>query len=225
MGLYKTSDPSNGMLKLLDVIRADGVHLDPNNFWVAEGLDANYQKTYTLHLLDYRADAAVTGSYTFVYSKPADDAIPPTTTIVFDGASKGTNPVYITPQTKIIFTASDNEGGSGVEQMLRKVVGKDNSFVPALPMNIETTGNVALEYYSIDRAGNQEAARARICTLTMPPRALSHSRQRLLRSCLMRRRGAAAARTTDFILKASDEMSSLDAVIEIAKGSVFQRRI
>ena len=217
----KLPDPSNGMLKLLDVIRADGVHLDPNNFWVAEGLDANYQKIYTLHLLDYRADAAVTGSYTFVYSKPADDAIPPTTTIVFDGASKGTNPVYITPQTKIIFTASDNEGGSGVEQMLRKVVGKDNSFVPALPMNIETTGNVTLEYYSIDRAGNQEATKSTnlyvdnaapgIITFAAAPSSFMPNAPK----------GAAAARTTDFILKASDEMSSLDAVIEIAKGSVF----
>src|SRR3990172_481221 len=37
-------DPSQGLLKLLDVVRADGIHLDPHNFWVDEGLDDNHQQ-------------------------------------------------------------------------------------------------------------------------------------------------------------------------------------
>lgn len=217
----KLPDPSKGMLKLLDVIRADGVHLDPNNFWVAEGLDANYQKIYTLHLLDYRADASVTGTYTLVYAKPADDTIPPATSIIFDGPSKGTNPAYITPETKIIFTATDNEGGSGVDQMLRKIVGTDASFIPALPMNITTLGNASIEYYSIDRAGNQEATKT--AALYIDDAAPSILSFQAVPSTFMpgAPKGVTAAKTMDFVLKASDELQGLDATVDIAAGNVF----
>jgi beta propeller repeat protein len=219
----KLPDPSNGMLKLLDVIRADGVHLDPNNFWIIEGVDANYQKIYTFHILDYRGDVSVTGTYTLVYSKPADDAIPPTTTIIFDGVSKGTNPVYITPETKIIFTAVDNDGGSGVDQMLRKVVGKDNSFVPALPMNIETTGNATLEYYSIDKVGNQEATKS--TNLYVDNAAPNIILFNALPSSFMpyAPKGVSAARVTNFTVKATDDISALQATIDIAKGDIFSK--
>ncbi|MFA4918754.1 MAG: hypothetical protein WC581_05820 [Thermodesulfovibrionales bacterium] len=217
----KLPDPSKGMLKLLDVVRADGVHLDPNNFWVSEGLDANYQRIYTLHILDYRADASVTGTYTLVYAKPADDPIAPVTTLVFDGPSKGSDPVYITPETKIIFTSTDNEGGSGVDQMLRKIVGTDASFVPALPMNIDTLGNAVLEYYSIDRAGNQEATKTTnlyvdnavpdITTFNAAPSTfMPHAPK-----------GVTATRTTSFTVKATDDINTLQAVIDISKGEVF----
>lgn len=217
----KLADPSKGMLKLLDIIRADGVHLDPNNFWVSEGLDSNYQKIYTLHLLDYRADASVTGTYTLVYTQPADDKIPPSTNLLFDGPSKGTDPVYITPETKIIFTATDNEGGSGVDQMFRRIVGEDENFVPAFLINIETSGYTELEYYSIDRAGNQEVPKTTYLFIDDgPPDIISFQ---AVPSTFMPHapKGVAATRIMNFILKATDDINSLQATIDIAKGDVF----
>jgi hypothetical protein len=59
----KLADPSQGMLKLLSVTRADGVKLDANNYWIDEGLDKDYKKTWTLQFVDYRADANTTGMY------------------------------------------------------------------------------------------------------------------------------------------------------------------
>ncbi|TAL27072.1 MAG: hypothetical protein EPN94_02085 [Nitrospirae bacterium] len=217
----KLPDPSKGMLKLLDVIRADGVHLDPNNFWVSEGLDANYQRIYTLQILDYRADSSVTGTYTLVYAPPADDTIAPVTTLVFDGPSKAGDPFYITPETKIIFTATDNEGGSGVDQMLRKVVGTDASFIPALPMNIETTGNTVIEYYSIDRAGNQEATKS--TNLYADNAAPVITAFNAIPSTFMPHapKGVTAAKTTSFTVKATDDINTLQAVIDISKGDMF----
>lgn len=217
----KLSDPSQGMLKLLDVIRADGVHLDPNNFWVAEGLDSSYQKIFTLHLLDYRADESVTGTYTLKYTTPADDTIPPSTTIIFDGPSKGTDPVYIAPDTKIIFTATDNEGGSGVDQIFKKIVGVDTNFEPAFLMNIDKLGSAELEYYSIDRAGNQETAKTTylyvdnaapniISFAAIPASFMPHAPK-----------GVSTIRIINFAVKATDELTNLNATIDIAAGTVF----
>ncbi len=217
----KLADPSKGVLKLLDIIRADGVHLDPNNFWVSEGLDSNYQKIYTPHLLDYRADASVTGTYTLVYTQPADDKIPPSTNLLFDGPSKGTDPVYITPETKIIFTATDNEGGSGVDQMFRRIVSEDENFVPAFLINIEISGFTELEYYSIDRAGNQEVPKTTYLFIdNAPPDIISFQ---ATPSTFMpyAPQGVAATRTMDFIFKAADEIQNLQATLDIAQGEVF----
>lgn len=213
----KLPDPSGGMLRLLDVIRADGVHLDTNNFWVAEGLDANYQRIYTIHLLDYRVDASVTGTYTLVYTQPAVDNIPPSTSLLFDGPSKGTDPVYITPDTKIVFIATDNEGGSGIDQMFRRLVGSDADFIPAFPMNIERLGSAELGYYSVDRAGNQEVPKTTylyvddtipeiISFLAVPSTFMPHAPK-----------GVAAIRTMNFILKARDDMNTLQATIDMAR--------
>jgi len=151
----KVANPSQGLITLLDVVRADGVHLDPHNFWVDQGLDANYKKIWTLQFIDYRADATTSGAYTLVFAKPAEDTIPPTTSIIFDGPSVGTNPVYITPQTRVLLTATDNDGGSGVDGMYKMVSGIDSNFVPALPFNL-TAGNYTMQYYSTDLAGNVE---------------------------------------------------------------------
>ena len=209
------------MLKLLDVIRADGVHLDPNNFWVNEGLDDNYQRIYTLHIIDYRADASVTGSYTLVFAKPADDTIAPVTTIIFDGPSKNGDPVYITPETRIIFNSTDNEEGSGVDQMLRKLAGTDASFIPALPMNIETLGSAVLEYYSIDRAGNQEDTKT--TNLYIDNAAPDVTTFSAVPSTFMPHapRGVTATRSTSFTIKATDDIDALQAVIDISKGELF----
>ncbi|MBI5234535.1 MAG: hypothetical protein HY880_09295 [Deltaproteobacteria bacterium] len=217
----RMTDPSMGMLKLLDVIRADGVHLDPNNFWISEGLDRDYQRTFTLHLLDYRSDVSVTGTYTLKFTPPAEDTVPPVTGLIFDGPSKGANPVYITPETRVLFTAVDNEGGSGVDRILKKIAGTDADFVPAFPFNIETRSSADLEYYSLDRAGNKEAAkRTAIYVDDSAPAVISFTASP---STFMPNapKGIAATRTVGFTVKASDDMNTVQAAIDIAKGTEF----
>ena len=97
----RMADPSQGLLKLKDVVRADGVHLDPFNFWTEEALDNDYRPIYTLHFVDHRGTANAPNLYSLIFTQPDEDVIPPTSTLVFDGPSTGTDPVYITPQTRI----------------------------------------------------------------------------------------------------------------------------
>jgi len=156
----KLADPSQGMQKLLDVVRADGVRLDPNNFWVDQGLDKDYKKTWTLQLVDYRVDTTTPGAYTLVFAKPDVDTTPPVSALVFDGPAVGTAPTLITPQTRIIVTATDNEGGSGVDALFRKVEAQDQQFLPATPFTITQSGAHTITYYSADLAGNIETAHA-----------------------------------------------------------------
>nr|WP_320050528.1 FlgD immunoglobulin-like domain containing protein [uncultured Desulfuromonas sp.] len=153
------SDPSQGLLILEGVVRSDGVQLDPHNFWIEENLDANYNTIFTLQFVDYRASAAAPGKYTLIFSQPEDDLIPPVTTLVYDGPAVEKDQVYLTPETRIVLTAQDNEAGSGVEQMFRRV--GDESFVPAVPFTL-AEGTHALDYYSLDRAGNVESTQSKI---------------------------------------------------------------
>jgi beta propeller repeat protein len=221
----RTEDPSAGMLNLIRVIRADGVPVDSNNFWVEESYDDSSGETYTqlflFHLLDYRADSSVPSKYTLVYEQPDEDFTPPTTRLEFSGPSTGTEPIYITPGTSILFTARDNEGGSGVQQMLKKVVGTDTAFSPAYPMNIETPGDAVLEYYSVDRAGNQEAVKTAnlfvddaapdVETFEATPSSFSPHAPR----------GITAERTLDFNVKVNDAVGELSGSIKIARGETF----
>ena len=62
----------------------------------------------------------------------------------------------------------------GVEQTLRMVSGQDADFVPALPVTIGTAGTYQIDYYSIDREGNQEAIKtAEIIVDTAAPSIVS----------------------------------------------------
>ncbi len=228
--IYTTlTDPSQGLLKLLDVVRGDGVHLDPHNFWVDQGLDSNYKTTWTLQFVDYRADPNATGAYTLVFTKPDTDTTPPTTTIMFDGPAIGTNPSYITSKTRLFLTATDNAGGSGVDSMYMNVVGTDtaigvdNVFVAAYPFNLTQPGNYTVHYYSVDRAGNVESpaknaavvvvgAAPAIGSFTATPTSFSPQAPR----------GVAAARTVDFSLTATSSVLSLPVQIDIASGAAFQ---
>ncbi|PNU20709.1 hypothetical protein C2E25_05675 [Geothermobacter hydrogeniphilus] len=150
------ADPSQGLLKLKDVVRSDGVHLDPNNFWVDEGFDDNFQPTHTLMFVDYR-EPGTPGGYTLVFEPPGDDLIPPTTRLVFNGpvVTMGET-CLVTPQTNILFVASDNEGGSGIQEMRKKLVGVDTDFQPALPFKLADIGAHTLEFQAVDRALNVE---------------------------------------------------------------------
>jgi len=150
-------DPSQGLLKLENVVRADGVALNPNNFWVAEGLDKDYKPTFTLQFVDYRASAVAPGMYTLVFTQPDEDVTAPTSTLVFDGPAVEGETTYLVPETRIVFTARDNEGGSGVEEMFRRL-DESVEFTVAVPLSLGA-GGYTLEYYSVDRAGNAEVAK------------------------------------------------------------------
>lgn len=218
----KLSDPSQGMLKLLDVVRGDGVHLDPHNFWVDQGLDQNYKKIWTLQLVDYRADGTTPGSYTLKFTTPDVDTTPPTTALVFDGPATGTNPVFITPQTRLLLTAADNDGGSGVEGMYKKVAGQDNDFVPALPFNLAEPGNYTVEFYSADRAGNVETTKSATVTVTDAAPTISSFTVTPASFSPQAPKGVAAARTVDFSLTAASGIATLPVEIAIAPGTTFQ---
>jgi len=214
-------DPAAGMLELLDVVRADGVHLDWHNFWIREGIDSNFNKINTLHILDYRADSTVTGKYTLVYSQPAEDTIAPVTTLVFSGPAKKTDPIYIKSDTQIIFMATDNNGGSGVDRMLKKITGEDAGFVPAYPFSISKPGLTELQYYSVDRAGNEEPVKTANIYIddSAPVIALFNAVPAVIYPHAPT--STIAARTLNFALTATDDSKSMQAFIDIAEGAPF----
>lgn len=218
----KLDDPSQGMLKLLDVVRSDGVHLDPHNFWVDQGLDANYKKTWTLQFVDYHADAATSGSYTLYFTTPDVDTIPPSTTLVYDGPTTGTIPAFITPQTRLLLTAMDNDGGSGVDSMFKKIDGPDSDFVAAYPFNLATPGTYTVEYYSTDRAGNVEAAKSASVVVVAAAPTISSFAVTPASFSPQAPRGVAAARTVDFKITAASSVTTLPVEIAIATGATFQ---
>lgn len=218
----KLPDPSQGMQKLKDVVRGDGVHLDSNNFWVDEGLDTNYQKTWTLQFIDYRGNTSTSGTYSLIFAKPDVDTTPPTTTPVFDGPAVGTAPTCITPQTRIVLTATDNEGGSGVDAMYRKVNGLDSDFIAALPFNLSDAGDYTVQFYSVDRAGNVEATGSTAVKVIAAAPVITGFTATPASIAPQAPKGVAASRSVDFLLKATSQAASLPVEIDIASGSTFQ---
>jgi beta propeller repeat protein len=221
----KLADPSQGLLRLLDVIRADGVHLDSHNFWVDQGVDPiTYKKTWTLQFIDYRAPNTTTsGDYTILFAKPDVDTTPPTTTLIFDGPTIGANPAYITPQTRLLLTATDNDGGSGVDGMFKKVAGQDTDFVPALPFNLTTAGNYTVQFYSSDLAGNVEnPVQSASVTVVAAAPVVSSFTATPTNFAPQAPKGIAAARTLDFSLSATSGVATLPVEIKISSGASFQ---
>jgi len=218
----KMADPSQGMQKLKEVTRSDGVHLDPNNFWVDEGLDKDYKKNWTLQFIDYRADVNTTGAYTLTYTKPDVDTIAPTTTLIFDGPSVGTAPAYITPQTRLLLTATDNDGGSGVDAMYRKVSNLDSDFIPALPFNLTDAGDYTVQFYSTDRAGNVEAVTSATVKVIASAPTINGFTATPASFAPQSPKGVVASRTVGFVIKAASQASSLPVEIDIASGTTFQ---
>jgi beta propeller repeat protein len=218
----KLADPSQGMLKLLSVTRVDGVRLDSNNFWVDEGLDNNYKKTWTLQFIDYRADANTPGAYTLAFTTPDVDTTPPVSGLIFDGPVVSGASAYITPQTRIILSAVDNEGGSGVDAMFRKVNGIDNDFIPALPFNLSAAGDYTVAFYSTDRAGNVEATNSRSVKVIAAAPTIGSFSAMPATFAPQSPKGVAAARTVEFAVTASSTAVSLPVEIAISSGTTFQ---
>lgn len=214
-------DPSQGLLKLLSVTRADGVRLDTNNFWIDKGLDQNYQKTWVLQLLDYRADTNAPGLYTLVFTKPDTDTTPPVTRLEFDGPYSGSDPVYITPQTRVIAVADDNDGGSGIEGMYRKLNGSDTEFVGFMPFTLTTPGSSTVEYYSVDRAGNVETSRTTRLVVDDAKPVISEFSASPTSIAPHAPLGVTAARSLNFGLTAKDTTASLPVTIEVSQGATF----
>lgn len=221
----KMADPSQGLLKLEQVVRADGVALDSHNFWVEEGLDQNYKPTFTLQFVDYRANVVAPGRYNLLFTQPDEDVTPPTSTLVFDGLVVAGETTYLTPATRIVLTARDNEGGSGVDQMFRKV-GNDSAFVAALPFNL-STGEYTLDYYSVDRAGNVEPTKSQ--TLVVDDAAPTLSAALTVTPATFAPQapaGVSSARTVTFAFTATDSVPELPVTLEIAaSGSVVRTLI
>lgn len=218
----KLPDPSQGMLKLLDVVRGDGVHLDPHNFWVDQGLDKDFKKTWTLQFVDYRADAATPSSYSLIFTKPDVDTTPPATSLIFDGPATGSDSAYVTPQTKLVLTALDNEGGSGVDAMFKKTVGIDSDFAPAYPFNLTGAGSHTVEFYSTDRAGNVEVAKSATVVVVDAAPEISAFTATPASFAPQAPKGVAAARTIDFTMSATSSIPTLQVEIEIVANSGSQ---
>lgn len=214
----RMDDPSQGLLKLENVVRADGVALDPHNFWIEEGLNEDYKPIFTLQFVDYRANTAAPGSYKLVFTQPAEDFIPPTTILVFDGPAVEGETTYLTPETRVVLTARDNEEGSGVEQMFKKV-GDETAFAPALPFNLGE-GSYSLEYYSVDRAGNVEATKLQSLlvdeTAPLLTEALIASPSSFSPQAPA---GVSSARQVSFTFTAEDSVPELSATLVITDAS------
>lgn len=218
----KMTDPSQGLQKLTDVVRSDGVHLDPHNFWVDEGLDADYKKTWTLQFVDYRADANTPGAYTLKFTQPDVDTTPPATTLVFDGPATGTTQSFITPLTRLLLTSADNDGGSGVESMFKKVAGIDNDFVPAYPFNLTEPGSYSVEFYSVDRVGNVEAAKSASVTVVDAAPSISSFTATPASFASQAPKGISATRSVDLSLTAASSVATLPVEVAISPGASFQ---
>jgi TolB protein len=217
----RIADPGKGMLKILKVLRNDGMEVDNNNFWISREFDDSYTETNTFHLLDYRANASVTGKYKLIYEPTTEDLVPPVSSLQFVGPRVFADRVYLTPGTNIVFLATDNDAGSGVQQILRKVVGGDTDFVPAYPFNISAPGDAELEYFSVDRAGNQEPINAAylyvddeaplVSTYEAVPESFAPHAPR----------GVMSDKETVLHIAAVDAVPTLNATVEIASGESF----
>jgi beta propeller repeat protein len=219
----RIQDPAYGMLDIQRVFRSDGVEVDINNFWISRDFDDDYNETYTFHFLDHRANESIPNKYVLVYEKPFDDLIPPSSRLQYSGPWEKREKVFITPDTNIILLLSDNEGGSGVEQALRRVVGIDNAFVPASPFKIDTPGDVELEFYSVDRAGNQESINREYLYVDDAAPVVSNYQAAPGSFAPHAPRSVVSARETELHISAEDSVPSLQGTVEIATGEIFEK--
>lgn len=87
------------------------------------------------------------------------DTIAPVTTVALAG-TQGTNDWYQSDVTATL-TATDNEGGSGVEKIEYSLDGTTWNIYTA-PFAITTEGTTTLQYFSTDKSGNKEEVKTEI---------------------------------------------------------------
>ncbi|MBI5241471.1 MAG: hypothetical protein HY926_13445 [Elusimicrobia bacterium] len=96
-----------------------------------------------------------------------DDTQAPRTALAVAEPKFSSAPVFITPQSLLSLSATD-EGGSGVSATLSAV--DDGAFAPyGSPLAIPAEGAHWLRYYSVDAAGNQEAVNSAALAVDATP--------------------------------------------------------
>lgn len=149
----KVNDPATGNVRPVEVIRSDGKKINPNNWWVTNRYNREFQVRYhELHLVDNNS----TGQYIITYEPPADDHDTPTSRLVINDPRHGANPAYVTTDTQFVILGED--AVSGVAALNVKI--DNEAYRPALPFRITppvyTYGAHTVTWYAQDRAGNSE---------------------------------------------------------------------
>lgn len=148
----RMNDPGQGKYPLISVLRSDGKLLNSHNYWTNIRYEkGTNRKLIYLNLFDFVSLGDY--QYTVSYGEIERDTVPPETRLRLAGQMKEIEgKYYILPQTQIYFTAED---ASPVATYYK--LDEADEFVPAYPFNISSAGEHFIEYYSVDRAGNEES--------------------------------------------------------------------
>jgi hypothetical protein len=117
----------------------------------------------------YGGNGSVTASFDYVRFEPDEvtcaDTTPPTTAVTLDPPDPAPGPVTIT------FTASDNEGGSGIDRTEYRIDGASEwtAYDEADPPVVSAPGSHVVAYRSVDVAGNEEAEKTVSFTIEPDP--------------------------------------------------------
>jgi beta propeller repeat protein len=158
----RVDDPQQNKLKIVRVVRSDGKVLNPNNYWTSTHYRFPDNKRLDfLHIFDFVALGQYT--YTVTYEASAPDHDPPQTRLRFAGEVQEVNGEFvIRPETQMYFTVED---ASPVVIFYK--LETDTGFLPGLPFSIDQPGEHVVEYFSRDRAGNEDTHQ--FATLVLSP--------------------------------------------------------
>jgi len=146
----RIADPFQGRLPISSVYRSDGKHLPEDNVWVARERESGSQDRAYFSLFD----TAATGFWQVTYNTDAvNDTTPPVSTLIPGDPHVGTDPLYVTSDTPLIFLAEDPE--SGVKQILFNIdlpedgeyTGMVNPFMFSQRPNLSEGGHV-IHFYA-----------------------------------------------------------------------------